>query len=330
MPKPFPKEGRLLVRLPNWIGDAVMASPVLVNLATYFEEISLIARPHILELFKGFPKLGNLYEIRSSQKDIWLLAKKIKNKYKVGILLPNSFSSALNFYLAGVKARAGYRTDGRGFLLTHGIAKPKGTMHQRDYYLNLLAQLGFEVKFRELKLFLKEDAYEKALRFLTNLPKPWAGLAPGAAFGPAKQWPQARYRALAYHLRRLGYSILVLGGEKEKSVGDEIVKDLPRARNLCGLLDLATSAGIIARLNLFVSNDSGLMHVAAALGVPQVAIFGSTSPLVSGPINPRAKVVYKEVPCSPCFSRSCDKGYICFEKISVTQVLEACQEVTQT
>ncbi|OAG27334.1 lipopolysaccharide heptosyltransferase II [Thermodesulfatator autotrophicus] len=328
MSKPFPKEGHLLLRLPNWIGDAVMASPALINLAHYFDQISLIARPHVLELFKNFPKLGNLYEISSSKKASWQLAQKIKNRYPAGILLPNSFSSALNFFLARVKARAGYATDGRSPLLTHRVPKPKDKLHQRDYYLHLLSALGFEITFQELTLFLPKEAQEKALNFLTNLPRPWAGLAPGAAFGPAKQWPIARYRALAYHLRRLGYSILVLGGKKEKTAGDKIVKDLPRARNLCGLLNLAASAGVIARLDLFVSNDSGLMHVAAALKIPQVAIFGSTSPEATGPLNPRAIVVSSKVPCSPCFSRSCNKGYVCFEKISVTQVLEACQQIS--
>jgi len=137
----------------------------------------------------------------------------------------------------------------------------------------------------------------------------------------------ARYRALAYHLRRAGFSLVILGGPAERAAGEDIASDLPRSRNLCGLTDLPTAAAVIEQLDLFVSNDSGLMHVAAALKRPQVAIFGSTDPEATGPRNPRAQVVYNALPCSPCLARKCRHNYACFEAIKVSDVFEACLEV---
>ncbi len=329
MPEDFPKGGVLLLRLPNWVGDAVMASPVLVNLLASYEGLALVGRPHILELFQGLPALKGLFPLGSSRAELFSLARRIRGRFSSGILLPNSFSSAFFFFWTRVRARAGYATDGRKLLLTHPVKKPSQSLHQRDYYLHLLEALGLETPFKRLRLFLPQEAFDRAEAFLSDLPPPRAVLAPGAAFGPAKCWPLSRYRALAYHLRRKGFSILVVGSVAERQSGAEIARDLARARNLCGLLNLATTAAIISRADLFVSNDSGLMHVAASAGVPQVAIFGSTSPEKTGPLNPRAKILRADVPCSPCFARSCKRGYLCFEKIQVADVLKACLEVTR-
>ncbi len=327
MAKAFPQKGPILVRLPNWIGDAVMASPVLVNLLNVYPSLALVGRPHILSLFEGLAGVEVFFPLLPGRAHLLRLAQRIRGRYKTGLLLPNSFSSALLFWLARVKYRAGYATDGRRLLLTHPVKKPKGKIHQRDYYLRLLEALGLETPFKKLRVFLSQEAQRRAEHYLSALPRPRAALAPGAAFGPAKCWPLARYRALAYHLRRQGFSLVILGGAAEHQAGAEIAKDLARARNLCGLIDLATAAAIISRVDLFVSNDSGLMHVAAAFGIPQVAIFGSTDPSRTGPLNPKAKVVRAEVPCSPCFARTCSQGYLCFESIEVTKVLEACLEV---
>ncbi len=327
MAKTFPKEGPLLVRLPNWVGDATMASPAVVNLLAAYGSLALVGRPHVLTLFEGLAGLEGLYPLPPGRREMISLARRLRGKFKTGLLLPNSFSSALLFFLARVKNRAGFAADGRRALLTHPVKRPRAKLHQRDYYLFLLSSLGIETEFKKLRLFLPADAFRRAEHYLSVLPRPRAAIAPGAAFGPAKCWPPARYRALAYHLRRKGFSLVILGGPAEHRVGAEIAKDLSRTRNLCGLIDLATSAAIISRMDLFVSNDSGLMHVAAAFSVPQVAIFGSTDPEKTGPLNPRAKIIKAEVPCSPCFARTCKQGYVCFESIQVTNVLEACLEV---
>ena len=324
---PFYRGEEILVRLPNWVGDAVMATPVLLNLARV-HRLALMARPALLPLFQACPWVSKLVPVAPGRQGVLNAAKEIRGRFEAGLLLPNSFSSALTFFLGRVKKRAGYRRDARRLLLTHAIPPPSEKLHQRDYYLRLLEALGYETPERELKLFLPKQARRRAESFLVDLPPPRVGLAPGAAFGPAKKWPLARFRALAYHLRRLGYSIVVLGGLAEKEAGQELVQDLPRAKNLCGLTDLATAAAVIEKLDLFVSNDSGLMHVAAALKRPQVAIFGSTDPEATGPLNPRARVVRAEVKCSPCLSRTCASGYECFTKVQVSDVLEACRSLT--
>ncbi len=320
----FPKTGEILVRLPNWVGDAVMASPVLANLARSYRRIYLQARPALLKLFQGFPRVAGLFPVEKGRGGLRAGVAAIKGRFSAGLLLPNSFSSALVFFLGRVKARAGYAADGRRLLLTHPVRRPRGKLHQVDYYLYLLEALGLEVTERDLLLPLPEYACQRAAALLADLPRPRVGLAPGAAFGPAKRWPVARYRALAYHLRREGFSIVVLGGVSERQAGQEIAAELPRSRSLCGLTDLPTAAAVIAQLDLFVSNDSGLMHVAAALKCPQVALFGSTDPEVTGPRNPRAEVLYAGLPCSPCMSRTCKHQYACFEALRVADVFEAC------
>ncbi len=327
MAKEFPKNENIIVRLPNWVGDAVMATPVLINLARYYSRIALMSRPHILRLFSAFPNVCEMISIDKSKKAIWYVAKRIRNRFKSGLLLPNSFSSALTFFLGGVKNRAGYVADGRSALLTHKVKRPTQKVHQTQYYLYLLENLGFEIENKELFLIIPDHARKKALSLLVDLPSPRAGIAPGAAFGPAKRWPVARYRALAYHLRRAGFSLVILGGSEERAVCEEIARDLPRSRNLCGTTDLLTAAAIIEQLDLFVSNDSGLMHVAAALKRPQVAIFGSTDPHVTRPLNPNSLVLHARLPCSPCFERTCKQNYACFEAIKVSDVFEACLKV---
>ncbi len=305
-----------------------MATPALMVLARAYPRLSLLARPSLLPLFRVFPNVRELIPIEKGQRGFLSAVRRLKGRFEAGILFPNSFSSALVLFLARVTYRAGYRTDGRGPLLTHAIPRPRSRIHQRDYYLHLLEALGFEIDSRELCLFLPQVARHRAQAFLADLPPPRAGLAPGAAFGPAKKWPLSRFRALAYHLRRQGFSLVVLGGAAEHRIGEELTRDLSRTRNLCGLTDLATAAAIIEALDLFVSNDSGLMHVAAALKRPQVAIFGSTDPEITGPLNDRARVVRAEVPCSPCFSRTCPQNYECFTRIQVSDVFRACLEVT--
>jgi len=323
----FPKTGGILVRLPNWVGDAVMAGPVLANLARSYNQIYLQARPALLKLFQNFPHVTGLFPVEKGRGALRAAVSSIKDRFSVGLLLPNSFSSALIFFLGRVKSRAGYATDGRRLLLTHSVPRPRQKLHQVDYYLHLLEALDFEVKERDLLLPLPAYACQRAAALLADLPAPRVGLAPGAAFGPAKRWPVARYRALAYHLRREGFSIVVLGGAAERQAGQEIAAELPRSRNLCGLTDLPTAAAVIAHLDLFVSNDSGLMHVAAALKRPQVALFGSTDPEATGPRNPRAEVLYSGLPCSPCMSRTCKQRYACFESLRVADVFEACMRV---
>lgn len=318
----------LLVRLPNWLGDAVMATPVLKALAAQEGEFLLLGRPFLKPLFEVFPGVKGFIPLANGKLGIFRTAKAIRPYgFKRGLLLPNSFSSALIYFLAGIPERMGYATDGRRYLLTKAVRPPRLKLHQRDYYLHLISSLGYEIRDRELELFIPEKIQGYTTSLLSELSGPYAVLAPGAAYGPAKRWPEDRFRALAVEFIRRGFSVVVVGGPAEKEAGEKILADLPHSCNLCGRTDLLAVSAVIAKAAVFVSNDSGLMHVAAALKRPQVAIFGSTDPEATGPLNPRAKIVRKDLPCSPCLKRTCKKGYLCLVKISVEEVLEKALEV---
>ena len=307
-----------------------MATPVLSALARR-EEFFLLGRGFLEPLLASFPGVRGFIPLENGRWGVLRTARKLRAYgFRRGLLLPNSFSSALIFFLAGIPERVGYATDGRSLLLTRRIPRPDVSLHQRDYYLELLSRWGEEVEERDLKLVLSRRSRDRAARFLRGLTFPLAVLAPGAAYGPAKRWPPERFRALAAELCRRGFSVVLLGGAQEAPAGEELARDLPRVLNLCGKTDLAEAAAVIERAAVFVSNDSGLMHVAAALRRPQVALFGSTDPRTTAPLNPRAVVIRKDLPCSPCLKRTCPQGhYLCLRGISVEEVLLAALEVAE-
>ncbi|MDN5379208.1 lipopolysaccharide heptosyltransferase II [Thermodesulfobacterium sp.] len=316
----------MVVRIPNWLGDALMATPVYYNLSQK-TKIYLFGPQPLVNLFKFFPNVGLLpYEKGNTSQNLETL-KPFKNE--TGLLLTNSFSSAWLFFRAGLKERWGYAKDLRSFLLTKAIKPPKQKFHQRDYYLYLLKTLGLPCEYKDLVLPLGEEAIEKAKTLLKPTGEnPFVILAPGAAYGQAKMWPKEYYKSLASRLVKQGFVVVIAGGEKEKEVGEFIKKDLQGVYNLCGKTDLIAVAGMFVLAKAVVSNDSGLMHLAAALRIPQVAIFGSTDPQKTGPLNPKAIVLHHKMPCSPCFKRTCPYNhYECLRSISVDEVLKALDKV---
>ncbi len=316
----------MVIRIPNWLGDALMATPVYYNLCKE-EKIYLFGPPYLVKLFKAFPNTEILYYKKENIKENIKVLAPFKNE--VGLLLPNSFSSAWLFFRAGIKERWGYARDLRRCLLTRAIKPPRKKLHQRDYYLYLLKSLGLPDEHKELFLPVKEDFLESAERLLAPLKgKPFVVLAPGAAYGPAKMWPKEYYRKVANYLVKKGFAVVIAGGEKEKEVGEFISKDLKDVYNLCGKTELTEVAGIFSKAKVVISNDSGLMHLSAVLKVPQIAIFGSTDPSATGPLNPKAIVFKKDLPCSPCFKRTCKYGhYECLKTISPDEVIKALESL---
>ncbi|QJA06234.1 lipopolysaccharide heptosyltransferase II [Thermosulfurimonas marina] len=319
-----------LVRLPNWLGDAVMATPVLAALGQE-GPVWLVGRSFLRPLFEAFPGVAGFEELREGRGGLLRTARTLRGRgFTRGLLLPNSFSAALLFFLAGVPERIGYAADGRRFLLTRAVPRPRQKLHQRDYYLGLLSALGRPVAEKELWVQVPEEARRRAEGLLSGVSGPLAVLAPGAAYGPAKRWPLERFGQLAAELLRRGFSVVFVGGEGERAPVQGLLSEIPGARNLCGLTDLATVAAVLQRAAVFVSNDSGLMHLAAALRRPQVALFGSTDPEATGPLNPRARVIFRGLSCSPCLARTCPEGhYRCLGEISVAEVLEATLEIAE-
>jgi len=323
----------MLIRIPNWLGDALMATPVYENLSYALkdgEELLLFGPKAFINLFEDFPRVKLLpFDKEDPKKNLEILRP---YREETGILLTNSFSSAWLFFRARIKERMGYNTDLRGLLLTKKVKPPKEKMHQRDRYLYLITAFGYEVKTRELIFYYREEKLDRVYRFLKevglNPERPFLVFATGAAYGPAKKWPLEYFRKLSELLTKEGFEVCLVGSEREREEGEWVASNLKGIYNLCGKTDITLLPYIFLLSKALVSNDSGLMHLGAALKIPQIAIFGSTDPEVTGPLNPYAIVLKSDLPCSPCFERTCPKGnYQCLKEISVERVWKELQKI---
>ncbi len=342
---------KILVRSTNWIGDAIMTTPALGLLCHAFPKarISVLAKPWVQAVFSAHPSVAGLIGLESDgmAQRLSTVMRIKKRGFDMAVLFPNSFDSALLTWLARIPVRAGFATDARRFLLNMPVEVPedKEKRHQVFYYAKLVAEVAKRVPGAEKvdldgfvpELFLKvPDAGMKAAKKrledagMLGTGRPLVGLNPGAAYGPAKCWPTERYADLGLRLQEaLGSChVFVLGTAKEEGIGDEICRPLGEfGHNLAGKTSLEEVMGLIAHLDLLVTNDSGLMHVGAALGTRLVAIFGSTNPITTGPWSRKAKVVRHDLPCSPCLRRDCPEDFMCMRGIEVQEVLDACLEM---
>lgn len=334
---------KILVRSTNWIGDAVMTTPAIRTIRRSFPqaEITLLALPWVADLFDASPRVDRILRYERPGRHGGLagklrLARELRREgFDGAILLQNAFEAALITALAGIPVRGGYTTDGRGLLLTHGVRRSETIRrrHQVHYYQEMLRGLGYEPGPDELELAVAPAAGSWARALLREKGADGArliGLNPGAAYGPAKRWPPDKFGALAHELLRdPRLVLLIFGTEADREAAAAIsacAGDERRVLDLTGQTTLAQAVALISRCRVFVTNDSGLMHVAAALNIPLVAIFGSTDPVATGPFSPRAMVVRSELPCSPCLETHCPKGHLqCMEGIFVDEVLAAAQ-----
>jgi tetraacyldisaccharide 4'-kinase len=251
-----------------------------------------------------------------------------KPRFDLGLALPNSWEAALGLWLAGARVRVGYNTDARGPLLNIAVtgARSLAGLHTVYYLLGVLQGLGGVAGFTPPRLYLQEEEVKDAAALLQGeQPEgPWVGLSPGAAYGPAKRWPPERFAALGAALQNeFNARLVLLGGPEDRDAAQQVTKKLPGALDLVGRTSLRQALGILTHLKLLVTNDSGLMHAAAALGTPLVAIFGSTDPVATGPFCDRATVLHHPLPCSPCLQRTCDRDYQCLLDITVAAATDA-------
>jgi len=322
----------ILVRAPNWLGDAVMSLPVLPGLTRLFPEagITVLAAPRVAPLFVGQPGVKEVI-LYPSGKEKWGLLWSLRKTFDVALALPNSFESALGLWLTNVPFRLGYAANGRTPFLTttlKGRRRLKG-LHQVFYYMGLLQAFAPVQDFSPPRVHLSEEECEAGRTLLAaaggNPGAPWVGLAPGAAYGPAKRWPPERFAAVADLLaQEFGVQVVLLGGVEDRESAAQ-VQQHSRARllNLTGETTLRQALMVLSHLKVLITNDSGLMHAAAALGVPLVAIFGSTDPVATGPFTSRAALVHHPLPCSPCLERTCTLGYPCLTEITRDEVAAA-------
>jgi heptosyltransferase-2 len=317
--------GPLVVRSPNWLGDAVLALPAVRNLKTLVgpERLSVAAPEKLAALWEACPFVDQVIALKHPRR-IGAVARQLREGgYATAVLLPNSLRAALEAWRAGIPARIGYARGGRGLLLSRTVPVPRRDpvrLHQKFYYIDLAAALGAPAEATLPELRPPASAPEASA---TGAESPEVALCPGAEYGPAKRWPLENFETLGLEFLRRGFRLVILGAPNDAALAAQLAAKLPGARNLAGQTTLSEFMSALAGSRFVVSNDSGAMHLASALGVPTVAIFGSTEPALTGPLGPRTAVLRHHVPCSPCFLRECPIDFACMNSITPAKVLAA-------
>jgi heptosyltransferase-2 len=319
---------RSLVIAPQWIGDAVMTEPLLRRLAARGERLTVGALPWVAPVYRAMPHVDAVIEFPFQHGGLQLkarrgLARELQGRFETAYVLPNSLKSALLPFLASVPRRIGYLGEARVGLLTHRLKNPANKPPMVAFYSALSGDA--DVARDRPQLRVTPDEIQAALQPHGLAPGGYRVFAPGAEFGPAKRWPH--YGALAASLQE---PIVLLGSATDAPFCEAIAARAPdRALQLAGKTSLAEALALIAGARSVVSNDSGLMHVAAAFGVPQVALFGSSSPLHTPPLSDSARIVWLKqdagyqpaLDCAPCFERECPLGHTrCLVDIRPEQV----------
>jgi heptosyltransferase-2 len=317
----------LVVRSPNWLGDAVMAFPAVRNLKKILTKTPLtVAVPEKLAaLWQACPFVDQVIALDDPKNLTATSARLRAGRFQSAVLLPNSLRSAAEAWMAGIPQRTGYARGGRGLLLTHTVPAPARNpvrLHQRFYYVDLVAALGGPGDDSPPKLNPMEAPISDPD------PRPVVAICPGAEYGPAKRWPVENFVAVARHfIDRLKARIVLLGAPGDAPIAEEFVRQLPEAETRAGQTSLPEFMAVLGSARLVLCNDSGAMHVAAALGAPTVAVFGSTEPQLTGPTGASCRVLRHHVPCSPCFLRQCPIDFACMKSITPEMVIAAAEEL---
>jgi len=324
---------RSLIIAPQWIGDAVMSEPLLRRLAARGEQLTVAALPWVAPVYRAMPQVGEVLELPFAHGRLdWAerrrVAAGLRGRFDTAYVLPNSLKSALIPWLARIPVRIGYAGESRVILLNRRLPNPAGRPPMVAFYSALAGSPAIDGE-RPVMSFAPA-VIKAATRGVGVEPGAYWVFAPGAEYGPAKCWPAERYAELAHSLFAAhGQPVLLLGSGKEAALCETIAAAAPGAcRVLAGKTSLLDAMALIAAARGVVSNDSGLMHVAAAFGVPQAAVFGSTSPEHTPPLNPRARVIWLkeelQLDCMPCFDRVCRFGHTrCLTEVSAARVDEA-------
>ena len=322
----------ILVRGTNWLGDAVMSLPALRAIRQRYPEarITVLARGWVADLYRREPCADEVLLALGGER------------FDAAILFPNSFRTALEARLAGIPRRIGYNRDRRGFLLTDRIAPPKPgetPPHERFYYLELLRRAGILDALppeEPILLYGAENARRAGLEMFRQMGMrgPVVGVSPGAQNSRAKQWLPERFVESALRVAAaLGGGIAIFGSAAERALCREMAEAVRRAGvqvlSLAGETTLAQFIELAAACRVFLTNDAGAMHVASALGVPTVAIFGPTDFVATAPAGPASRIVRAGVHCSPCMLRDCPIDHRCMTSVTAEQVAETALELVK-
>jgi len=333
----------ILIRGTNWIGDVVMCLPAIAAVRKTFphSKISVLVKPWVAELLYVCPDIDEVILFQSPGIHDGIagklrLARELKGKsFDMAILLQNAIEAAILARLAGIPIRAGYNSDGRGFLLTHSVQRTKEIrlVHQIDYYLEMLTTLGFESAGRGVNLTLTNE-YSTVSKEILNRHgigegETIVGIGPGATYGPAKRWFPERFAVVADRLMEdFSVKVILFGSSDDRHSADQVQQSSKNSLiNLAGETNLKEAISLIAGCNLFISNDSGLMHIAGALGIPTIAIFGSTNPQTTSPVGEKSIVISKNVVCSPCLKKICPTDFRCMDLIGVDEVYDVAKGI---
>ncbi len=347
MPPRIDAAKKILVRMPNWIGDVVLALPALERIRKYFPgaEIIAAAREVTAGLLRRVPAVNGVisvdeHRLSGGGLDFLLLASLLRREqFDLAVLLQNSLRPALLVRLAGIPKRAGYRRYSRGWLLNYGVRPPEENgevLHESRYYLELIRQLGWAENTPPVNQYkvLPDPVTHQRVRKLLNSQgitgRPLrVAIAPGAANGTARCWPAERFVELADRLASEKMAAIVLcGAPSERVLGSRIAGQMTaRAHVYFDDLSLMEMQALFSCMDVVVSNDSGAAHLAATTGVPQVVIFGPTDSRRTAPLNPRARIVRQPAGCSPCHMRQCPIDHRCMERLEVEQVWKAIDEI---
>ncbi|HEY2459327.1 MAG TPA: lipopolysaccharide heptosyltransferase II [Candidatus Acidoferrum sp.] len=336
---------KILIRATNWVGDAIMALPALRAVRKRFPQagISVVARPYVADVYRDQDVADELiaYDSRGVHAGIagreQLVAQLRSQKFDTALLLQNAFDAAWLAWRARIPERIGYARDGRSLLLTRAVPVPKTgeiPAHEQFYYLELLRRAGWLDELPEgtsIEMNVSETNRRRATEILSAAGSPpgarRVAIGAGASYGSAKCWPPERFSDVANYLREnQDADIILLGTAAEAGVSSAIATGMARSPiDLTGKTSIGDLPALLSQCHLFIGNDSGAMHVAAAVGVPVVAIFGPTDPFGTAPITPRCTIVQERPYCSPCFLRRCPIDHRCMTRVMPAAVQSAAQ-----
>jgi heptosyltransferase II len=322
---------RILVRATNWIGDAVMSLPAVRAVRGIFPHahVAVIAKPWVADVYARESSIDRVIPYAGTRREI--AARLRAERFDAAILLQNAFDAALLAWMAGIPVRIGYDRDARGWLLTDAVPVPEPgeiPRHERFYYLELLRRAGLMESFPACDAIRLEGIDAARLAGVGHLARLGVtgdviGVSPGAAFGSAKRWPADRFAAVAREFPRA----MLFGSAAERDLCDRIAAEVPGSLNLAGRTTLREFIDLAAACRLFVTNDSGAMHLASALAVPTVTVFGATDDTTTGPTGPLARVVREHAECSPCLLRECPIDHRCMTRVAPERVVAVAREL---
>jgi heptosyltransferase-2 len=331
---------KILIRATNWVGDAVMALPTLRAVRNRFADaqIAVLARPYVADIYRGQQICDQLipYDPRGDHSGLSgrerLAADLRSQKFDLALLLQNAFDAAWLAWRAGIPERIGYARDGRSMLLTKAVPVPTPDeipTHERFYYLELLRRLGWIDSLPNESLISLNVSEENRRRADESLLSAGArpgvtriAIGAGASYGSAKCWPPDRFAKFANMFRsHTDADVILFGTSSESTVSSAIAEGMHRAPiDLTGKTAIADLPALLSQCHLFVGNDSGAMHVASAVGLPVVAVFGPTDPDGTAPVTPTCSIVQQKPYCSPCFLRRCPTDHRCMTAITPLMV----------